>query len=305
MSIVQAIRGSLSAKVALKLTIVVLLLTGLASTVIVVHQTRALEALMLEKARIAAIAGARHYGEALDTAIDSGVLSVQDAFDRSYVEIRGHDWGKKPKFRTRYDTVTDRAVLLFQDRIIEYEDFVFAVGADDNGYVPTHNSKYQQPLTGVSEKDLAGNRTKLLFNDAVGLAAARSQERILLQVYQRDTGETMWDVSSPIIVKGKHWGAFRVGLSMERISAQKRSLVATLLGIFVVFLIVTVGTTYVVLRAAMRPVVDLTAAADQISLGEGLDNAFRSTSRDEIGRLTKSVDRMRISMKAALTRLGQ
>jgi HAMP domain-containing protein len=68
---------------------------------------------------------------------------------------------------------------------------------------------------------------------------------------------------------------------------------------------VTIGTMFVVVRRAMKPVVALTAAADQISLGEALDQPIRSASTDEVGQLTKSIDRLRVSMKAAMSRLEQ
>jgi HAMP domain-containing protein len=54
----------------------------------------------------------------------------------------------------------------------------------------------------------------------------------------------------------------------------------------------------------MQPVVELTAKAEQISLGEALETPIKSTSIDEIGMLTKAVDRLRSSMKAAMSRLG-
>jgi len=179
------------------------------------------------------------------------------------------------------------------------------VGVDVNGYLPTHNTKFQKPISGVADKDLAGNRTKRIFNDPVGIAAARNAEPSLLQVYKRDTGETMWDVSSPIYVKGKRWGGFRVGVSMERIQARQRELFLTLLAIFAGFAAVTVTAMYVLVRQAMRPVVALTAAADEISLGERLEVPVKSESVDEIGQLTKTIDRLRVSMKAAMDRLGQ
>jgi nitrate/nitrite-specific signal transduction histidine kinase len=114
----------------------------------------------------------------------------------------------------------------------------------------------------------------------------------------------MWDVSSPIFVKGKHWGGLRLGVSMDRIAAHQRALVLTLAGLFAVFFAVTTGTLYLALRRAMRPVVQLTAAAEQIGLGEALDQPIKSTAIDEIGQLTKTIDRLRASMKAAMTRLG-
>ena len=50
-----------------------------------------------------------------------------------------------------------------------------------------------------------------MFNDRTGLAAARNTNPYLLQKYSRDTGEQLADLSVPIKVQGKHWGALRVG----------------------------------------------------------------------------------------------
>jgi HAMP domain-containing protein len=304
MSLTSAVRSRLSLKISLTLAVLLLALTSGAAAYITYTRTEQMEASTLEKARLGASLGARQYGETFDNAIDSGLLTVNDVFDRSYVEIKGWSWGEKPKFHTRFDAFCDRAVLVFQDRFLESGDFLFAVGVDNNGYLPTHNTRYQQPLTGVPEKDLAGNRTKRIFNEPVGLAAAKNTEQGLLQVYSRDTGEVMWDVSSPIYVKGKHWGGFRVGVSMERIAAKKRELVITLALVFAAFAVITILTMYVVVERAMRPVVELTAAADSISMGDGLDTPIKSTSTDEIGQLTKAVERLRVSMKAAMSRLG-
>ena len=87
----------------------------------------------------------------------------------------------------------------------------FAVLVDRNGYLPTHNTKFTQPLTGDVKTDLVGNRTKRIFDHDVGIKAARNQKGLLTQPYERDTGEKMLDISSPVYVKGKHWGAFRIG----------------------------------------------------------------------------------------------
>jgi len=305
MSIVSAARSSLSVKISLTLAVVLVVLTAGAAAYITRHETRQMEELTLEKARVAASIGARQFGDVLDGAIDSGMLTVADVFDRQYVEVKGYAWGAHPKFHTRYDSAIEPAVLVFEDKFLEHDDFVFAVGVDENGYLPTHNTRYQKPLTGDLEKDLTGNRSKRIFDDPVGIAAAKNLERSLLQVYARDTGETMWDVSSPIFVKGKHWGGFRVGVSMERIDARKRQLLLSLLVIFQIFAGVTIVTMFFVVRRAMRPVVALTRAADEISMGEALDTPLRSESTDEIGALTKAVDRLRVSMKAAMSRLGQ
>lgn len=303
MSIVLAVRSRLSVKISLALAVVLLVLTAGAAAVITIGQTRQMEEMTLEKARLAASSGARQYGDVFDNAIDSGQLTVADVFDRSYQEIKGWNWGAIPKFHTRFDSYTDKAVLVFQDKYLDTEDFVFAVGVDETGYLPTHNTRYQKPLTGVAEQDLVGNRTKRIFADPVGLAAAKNLEPSLKQVYKRDTGETMWDVSSPIYVKGKHWGGFRIGVSMLRIEGRQRALLLTLFTIFTAFAFVTILVVFLVVQRAMKPVVALTAAADAISMGDGLDTPIKSDAVDEIGRLTKALERLRVSMRAAMSRL--
>jgi len=304
MSIADAIRKSLAARVAATLALVVLPLIIVAGTILIVQQRKQMEESVLEKARVATALGAHEYGDIVDKTIDAGKFSVNDAFDRNYVLIKGYEWGKNPKYHTRYDSILDKEILLLQDQFLEDQDFVFAIGVDENGYIPTHNTKFSQPITGDPAKDLLGNRTKRIANYAEGLAAARSEEPSLVQVYYRNTGEKMWDVSSPIYVKARHWGAFRVGVSMERIAARQRMLLFTLAGLFALFFVVTTGTMYVVIRRAMEPVVALTAAAEQISLGEQLETPLKSAATDEIGLLTKAIDRLRASMKAAMSRLG-
>jgi HAMP domain-containing protein len=304
MSIVQAVRSSLSVKISLSLAVVLLVLTAAAAAVITVGQTRQMEEVALEKARLAATSAARQYGDVFDAAIDSGQLTVADVFDQGYNEIKGWNFGEKPKFHTRYDTYTDKAVLVFQDKILDHPEYIYAVGLDVNGYVPTHNSIYQKPLTGDPAKDLAGNRTKRkFFNNTTEQNRAKNLEPFLLQVYSRDTGEILWDASAPIWVKGKHWGAFVLGVSMKQIEARQMALIRTLISTFAVFVLVTIGAIFVMLRRSMGPVVALTAAAEAISVGDGLDTPIRSDQIDEIGQLTKAVERLRVSMRAAMSRL--
>jgi HAMP domain-containing protein len=304
MSVIRAIRQSLSAKVAIRLTFTLLLLAGLAAALLTAHQTELLQEASLDKARLTAILAARQYGDLFDNAIDSELLTIHDVLDTSYVEIKGWDWKGKPKFHTRYDTFTDRAMLVFQDKILEQEEYVYAVGLDVNGYIPTHNTIGQRPLDGT-DLDLLMNRTKRIFNsNPTELNRARNTEPFLLQVYHRDTGETMWDASAPIWVKGKHWGAFVLGVSMRKIEARKHSLLLYLAAMFATFIVVTVGAIFLMVRRAMLPVVALTEAANRISLGDGLEIPIRSEAIDEVGVLTKAIDRLRASMSAALSRLN-
>ena len=302
---IGVIKSQLSLKIALPLAALMIVFTSLVATYVTYSQVTTMEDMTLAKARMAANLGASTYGSVLEQSIDSGAITVNDVFDREYVEVKGYNWGDNPKYHTRYDSVTDQAVLLFQDEFVKDEDFVFALGVDVNGYGPTHNSKYQAPLTGDPAKDNVGNRTKRIFKDPVGITAAKNTEPGLQQVYKRDTGVTMWDVSSPIYVKGKHWGAFRLGVSIEKINARKNALLFTLIGLFAFFALVVTGSIFGMIKSAMRPVEELTKAADMISMGEALETPIKPKTTDEIGKLTKSIDRLRSSMKAAMSRLGE
>ena len=165
------------------------------------------------KGKAEALNGARYIERVLSGALAGGVLSMEDIFDEKYLPIPGTD---PQKYHTRYDSYLDRTILAMQDATLEKDcQCIYAVLVDRNGYNPTHNSRYQQPLTGDREKDKVGNRTKRMFDSPVELAAARnSSEQVKVQVYYRDTGEKLWDISAPVFVDGRHWGAFRVGYTM-------------------------------------------------------------------------------------------
>ena len=300
-----AIRKKLGLKVSLTLALVMLVLTTVVATYITFDQTATLEQSILKKAQLAANLGAQSYGAVLEQAADNGLLTISDVFDTNYQVVPGWDWGQNPKYHTKYDVVTDNATIVVLDKFLDDKDFIYAIGADRNGYVPTHNSIFNQPLTGNATEDLANSRSKRIFKDPVALAITKSTEDGFQQVYKRDTGEVMWDVSSPIMVKGKPWGHFRLGVSLHNIEAAKAHLGMSLFGLFTAFAAVVVGTIMVLIRRAIRPVEILTAAADNISMGEGLDEPLKPETIDEIGVLTKSVDRLRLSMRSAMQRLGE
>jgi methyl-accepting chemotaxis protein len=108
--------------------------------------------------------------------------------------------------------LADRDLPAIQEKFLAKSAvLVFAILVDRNGYVPTHNRQYSQPLTGNRAVDLVSNRTKRIFGDPTGFNAARSEAPFLLQAYKRDTGEVFADMSVPVRVHGKHWGGVRMG----------------------------------------------------------------------------------------------
>ncbi|MBA3033454.1 MAG: methyl-accepting chemotaxis protein [Gammaproteobacteria bacterium] len=152
-------------------------------------------------------------GLALEAAVDRGQIKLDELFDRSYTPIANT---KPQKFSSRYDTLTDKLLPPLQEPVLAGNPAVaYAIAVAGDGYCPTHNKCYTQPLTGDEKQDTANNRTKRIFSDPVGKQCGTHELPFLLQTYRRDTGEIMHDISAPIYIKGRHWGGFRIGYRTE------------------------------------------------------------------------------------------
>ena len=152
---------------------------------------------------------AKSVGRAMEQAIAMGRITQEKLFAKDYQPIPNT---KPQKHHTSSDRVLDEILPGIQEPILDgFAAVAYAITADNNGYVPTHNRRFCQPLTGDEKVDLLGNRTKRVFDDPVGKRVGAHQLPFLLQTYRRDTGEIMHDVSAPIFVNGRHWGGFRIG----------------------------------------------------------------------------------------------
>ncbi|QTA83603.1 Uncharacterized protein dnl_60160 [Desulfonema limicola] len=141
--------------------------------------------------------------------LDSKILTEFQLFDTFYIPVPGTD---PQKYHTQYDSHADKVLQkILDDYLAKDTRLIFVVAVDINGYLPTHNSKYSKPLTGSRDEDFINNRTKRIFNDRTGLAAARNIKPFLIQRYSRDTGEEMADLSIPVFINDRHWGAVRFG----------------------------------------------------------------------------------------------
>ncbi|MYM73497.1 methyl-accepting chemotaxis protein [Duganella sp. FT134W] len=159
--------------------------------------------------REAAQRAALEVGRLFERAIASGQITREALWDRHYTPIPNTD---PPKHKTRFDDFTDRVLPPLQEGLLQaMPQLAYAGTVDNNGYFPTHNKKFSQPLTGNYDIDIVNNRTKRIFSDRTGKRCGSNTKPFLLQTYKRDTGEVMHDLSAPIYVDGKHWGGFRIG----------------------------------------------------------------------------------------------
>ena len=301
----QRVRSSLQVKIALLIMgTLTILLTAFAAYDIQM-QRQAQEQVLLEKGQILAQTGARVVSDTFTQALANGLLAQEQLFDTAYQPIPNTS---PQKYHTAYDGFTDAVFQQIEDEVLRDGDVVFAVLVDRNGYLPTHNTKFS-----LGAATPAGNRSKRLFNDPVGLAAAQNTGGVLRQVYQRDTGETMWDISAPIVVQGQHWGAFRIGFSIERVEARLAEttwrIALSLLGLLAVILVAVLAIVAWILRAvhrvssrsavlAQQDLPRLAAAVTQVADGDltvrvHLDvEKIPVTSSDELGQMATDFNAM-------------
>jgi methyl-accepting chemotaxis protein len=159
------------------------------------------------------IDAARQISNAFEAAIERGELTLDQLFDEKYREISGTD----PKqYLTNYVPLTDRILPPIQDPIQKIDSrIVFCVAWAKGGYLPTHNPNYRLPQGSDPVWNNANCRNRRLFNDRAVHKVAANTKPFLLQTYRREMGGgnfvLMKDLSSPIRVRGRHWGAFRMG----------------------------------------------------------------------------------------------
>ncbi len=144
-----------------------------------------------------------------EQSITNNKISLQQLFNFNY---RPTGNTKPQKFTTDFDKFTDQHLPTIQEPLLQnFTEMIYAAAVDFNGYLPTHNKCFSKPLTGNYEIDMMQSRTKRMFDDATSIRCSQHTDKFLLQTNRRDTGEIMHDLSVPIIVRGKHWGCFRVG----------------------------------------------------------------------------------------------
>jgi methyl-accepting chemotaxis protein len=135
-------------------------------------------------------------------------------FDRNYVPVPNTN---PQKFTVSYNRRFDAEFQKYFDAILdEIDGSIYAVALDVNGYLSTHHTKFSVPPTGNYEDDVLNSRDRRMFNNGeMEIRRAKNTTPMLLQTNMRDTGEILTDLSLPIFVNSKHWGAFILGIRPE------------------------------------------------------------------------------------------
>ncbi len=135
-------------------------------------------------------------------------------FDSNYQKIPNTE---PQKFRIGYIDAFERQMQPLFDRFIEQRpEFIYAVMVDKNGYLPVHHRHLSQPISGDASTDNLHSRHQRIYNNSrAEQRRAANTEPFLLQTFIRDTGEILNDLSMPIHINGKHWGALIMGFKPD------------------------------------------------------------------------------------------
>jgi HAMP domain-containing protein len=99
-------------------------------------------------------------------------------------------------------------------------------------------------------------------------------------------------------------GAVHVGMWGDVADSEIRSVLFPIIGLIAVAILAGMISSIFLARWIIRPIIGMVTVADKVSKGN-LDMAVTIDSHDEIGELARSLDRMRISLKAAMARINR
>ena len=118
-------------------------------------------------------------------------------------------------------------------------------------------------------------------------------------------GKTLYETSVPIL-EGQA-GAVHVGFWGDVAQKEIQSALLQIIGVIAVVLVIGALLSFLIAHWIVRPIVGLTAVADKVTKGD-LETSVSGEfieSRDEIGDLARSLERMRSSLRAAMLRLNR
>jgi HAMP domain-containing protein len=182
-------------------------------------------------------------------------------------------------------SVTTKDVLLLHAIVTKYallDGVAYASIEDRNGKLLAHS---------------LGRSAEELYSSAVhhGQDTAEIQRRQLTL-----RGRPVYETVVPIL--GGRMGAVHVGFWGDVIEEHVRRALMPIVGLIAALLIIGLVVAAILSQQIIRPIMQLRSVADAMTKGD-LDVPVEIDSRDEIGELAMSLERMRASLKAAMLRL--
>ena len=154
--------------------------------------------------------------------------------------------------------------------------------------------------------------------DAKGEVIASSAQPFPAELNSTLTGETQprTAASREITLRGRpvretrapvlegQLGAVRVGIWDDTTRQDVRNTLLPIILLTAICLVIAALLSVFIAGTVIKPIIELASAADAMSRGQ-LDVPIAARSDDEIGELARSIERMRASLKAAISRLSR
>ncbi len=145
---------------------------------------------------------------------EQGIQRLRDrgvnVFDSNYRKIPNTS---PQKFTTAFTEAFGKEIMpIFDQGKSRIPGSIYVLAVDRNGYLASHHSEFSQPMTGNPEKDLLNSRHQRIFlsNNCEKRRCSHTSP-LLMQTYMRDTGQILNDLSMPIYIDKRHWGALIIG----------------------------------------------------------------------------------------------
>jgi serine phosphatase RsbU (regulator of sigma subunit) len=306
-------------KLSVRLSFALIFILGTIVTLFTIYlvndRSEQLKETILNKGIASAQTGAKIMGEILDNVVENNIFSESELFNFSLkpIPLKGEILAayrkiplakinniQKYHYATGLDHYLDTLIAKIQDEFFKDPQVVFAVLCDNNGYTPTHNKIYDEPLTGNYDTDNEKSRSKRIYYDPI---VANNQDKpYILDVYQRDTGEEMWKITAPVFVMGKHWGSFRIGFSMKKTNEAVKDLQIKLIIMMGLLLLTTVLLINRATAYMMKPLGLLNNGVKKVAQGD-LTYLIKIKTKDEIGDLANAFNQMTMDLKQYIQNL--
>ncbi|MBD3272161.1 MAG: HAMP domain-containing protein, partial [Elusimicrobia bacterium] len=172
---------------------------------------------------------------------------------------------------------------VYVDKMSEDPSIVYAMILDDRGKVITHS-------------DLSVKKGSA-FKDLVSLRAINSDKPLIQDGYSERYGNYI-DVAMPMMRDNTRIGIVRIGFSHREITEASKRLRNTIAIIACAGVLMGILTTWFLISRITRPLQQLTRGAEIVG-GGNLDYRINLFSRDEIGQLANSFNKMTTKLKTA------
>lgn len=162
---------------------------------------------------------AQEISEAFTNAVSEHRVSMDDLFSSELTLIEGTD---PPQFGHPAMSVFEDVLPTIMARYYRLEaNMAYAVATTRDCFVPIHHASLSQPQRPTDLRfNQAFSRHRRIYDDRWTLRAAAFSPHPVVQACTRDIpegfGALVRDVSAPLYVQGRHWGAAQIAYVLDR-----------------------------------------------------------------------------------------